>query len=200
MLAKRRQILQSSSNTLDVIHLGPHDLQRPEAETFIRDVFSRHYAARVSRFAPNLLVLREGGRRIAAAGWRSAASGSLFLERYLDQPIEHAIDGIAARGIQRDKIVEVGHLASTKPGGSVHVIITLAAHFNRMGFEWVVFTATRELIGIFRRMGLPLLALASADSTRLGDEAADWGNYYDTTPVVVAGRIRIGIERLDIRS
>ena len=29
---------------------------------------------------------------------------------------------------------------------------------DRLGFEWVVFTATSELIGIFRRLGLPPLA------------------------------------------
>jgi len=75
------------------------------------------------------------------------------------------------------------------------VILNLARHLDRLGFEWVVFTATRELIGIFTRLGLPLLAIAPADPARLGKDAKDWGSYYDAEPIVVAGRIRFGIER-----
>ena len=97
--------------------------------------------------------------------------------------------------VSRERIVEVGNLAADKAGGSLFVILNLARHFDRLGFEWVVFTATRELVGIFTRLGLPLLAIASADPARLGDEATDWGSYYDTAPIVVAGRIRLGIER-----
>ena len=66
---------------------------------------------------------------------------------------------------------------------------------DESGYEWVVFTATQELIGIFTKLGLPLLALAKADPARLGSAADDWGSYYDAAPVVVAGRIRIALER-----
>ena len=64
----------------------------------------------------------------------------------------------------------------------------------------MVFTATRELISIFNRLGLPLLALAPADPARLGEAASTWGRYYDTQPVVVAGRIRMALERSRRRS
>jgi hypothetical protein len=73
--------------------------------------------------------------------------------------------------------------------------LALAAQLDRLGYEWVVFTATRELISIFNRLGLPLLALAPADPARLGEAAGSWGRYYDTQPVVVAGRIRMALER-----
>ena len=59
----------------------------------------------------------------------------------------------------------------------------------------MVFTATRELIGIFRKLGLPLLALAPADPARLPEPVDDWGSYYESNPIVVAGRIRLGLER-----
>jgi hypothetical protein len=59
----------------------------------------------------------------------------------------------------------------------------------------VVFTATQELIRIFTKLGLPLLALAKADPARLGEEAGSWGTYYDTQPIVVAGRIQLALER-----
>ena len=60
----------------------------------------------------------------------------------------------------------------------------------------MVFTATQELIGILTKLGLPMLALAKADPARLGDDAAAWGTYYDTQPIVVAGRIQLGLDRM----
>lgn len=174
--------------------------RRQEAEHFIRDVFTRRYDARVTTFAPNLILLEQAERVIAAAGWRAASGETLFLERYLDHPIERAMAELADQPVRRERIVEVGNLAADKNGASVHVILNLATFLDRLGYEWVVFTATRELIGIFARLGLPLLALAPADPARLGGEAADWGRYYETQPIVVAGKIRLGLERAGRRT
>lgn len=177
-------------------HIDATSARRSEVEAFIGNVFARHYGARVSAFAPNLMLLEEQGRIVAATGWRSARSENLFLERYLDSPIEQAMAQLADQYVERERIVEVGNLAAEKSGGSLHVILALASHLDRLGYEWVVFTATQELVGIFSRLGLPLLALAKADPARLGKEAQAWGSYYATEPIIVAGRIRLAIERL----
>lgn len=179
-------------------HIDADSPRRREAENFIREVFQRHHAAHVRAFAPNLVLLEKEGIAIAAAGWRGADEGPLFLERYLDEPVDVLMERLCGQEppLSRSRLVEVGHLASGKPGGSVQVILTLARHLVRSGYEWVVFTATREVVGIFTRLGLPLLALAKADPARLGEEAKDWGRYYDAQPVVVAGRIRAALERI----
>jgi hypothetical protein len=169
--------------------------RRAEAERFIGEVFRRRYGASLSHFAPNLMLLERRGRLAAAAGWRCAGAEALFLERYLDTPVEEAVARLAGCPVRRTQIVEVGNLAAELPGSSIEVILALAAHLDRLGFEWVVFTATHELIGIFRKLGLPLLALAPADPARLGAEAAAWGCYYETRPVVVAGRIRLALDK-----
>lgn len=169
--------------------------RRAAAEDFIRNVFRRRYEAEVPGFAPNLMLLEQAPRIVAAAGWRGAESEALMLEQYLDEPIEHAISRLAGQPVPRGRIVEVGNLAAERPGGSVAVILALAAHLDQLGFEWVVFTATSELIGIFRRLDLPPLALAPADPQRLGAQAQAWGRYYDTRPVVVAGRLRLALEK-----
>lgn len=174
--------------------------RRQEAESFIRSVFARRYNADVSAFAPHLLLLEQNRRIIAATGWRPASVESLYLERYLDMPIEQAMAQLADQPVARERIVEVGNLAAEKHGSSLHVILSLSEHLDRLGYEWVVFTATAELIGIFSRLGLPLLALAPANPARLGNEAKAWGNYYDTQPIVVAGKIRIGLERAGRRA
>ena len=189
-----QKIIQTRQSALAVRHTVVGAPQRALAEGFIGDIFRRHYNAEVKSFAPNLMLLERDERIVAAAGWRCAGEDQLFLENYLDTPIETVVARLAGQPVRREAIVEVGNLAADRPGGSVDVIINLARHLDRLGYEWVVFTATHELIGIFGRLGLPPLALAPADPARLGAQAADWGTYYDSKPVVVAGRIRLALE------
>lgn len=179
-----------------VAHVDVESPRRQEAERFIRSVFHRHHDAFVRSFAPNLLLLEQEARVVAAVGWRGAAQEPLFLEHYLDEPVEILMERLTGQTFSRQQVVEVGHLASEKPGGSVQVIVSLARHLAREGYEWVVFTATRELVRIFTKLGLPLLALAKADPARLGAHAGDWGRYYEAQPVVVAGPIRLALERI----
>jgi len=184
------------SSVASVAQVDAASPRRAEAEAFIAGVFARRYGARVTSFAPNLLLIEQRGRVVAATGWRGAGAEPLFLERYLDEPVERAVSRLAARRVARTRIAEVGNLAAEGNGGSLRVIGALAGRLAALGHEWVVFTATQELIGIFTRLGLPLLALAKADPARLGAAAESWGSYYDTAPVVVAGRIRVALERL----
>lgn len=197
--AKQSPLLEMTAakpDTLRETHVGPGSPRRNEAEDFIRQVFRRHHGAFVRAFAPNLLLIEEHRRVIGAAGWRGAGSEPLFLERYLDEPVEQLMQRRTGLRLSRAHLVEVGHLAADKPGVSVQIILSLARHLSQSGYEWVVFTATSQLVGIFTRLGLPLLALAKADPARLGDDARDWGSYYDSRPVVVAGRIRIALDRI----
>ena len=199
MLSAIKSNLRSRSRGMTVRHTVVGSPHRARAETFVTDMFQRHYDAELTSFAPNLMLLEKDEGIAAVAGWRCAGTERLFLENYLDVPVETAVSRLAGKPVDRQRIVEVGNLASEARGGSVGVILTLAAHLDRLGFEWVVFTATSELIGIFRRLGLPPLALASADPERLGDGARLWGSYYATHPVVVAGRIRLALDRASLR-
>lgn len=197
MTQLQRHFFQTFMPEVNSIHAALGSDRRAEAERFIQDIFARRYQAQVNVFAPNLMLIEQCQRTIAATGWRSAADEPLFLERYLDQPIEQAMSKWSHPSVTRSQIVEVGHLASQKPGGSVLVFRELAKHLSQLGFEWVVFTATQELIGIFAKLGLPLLALAPADPSRLEQDASQWGTYYDTQPIVVAGRLKFGIQRME---
>lgn len=180
--------------TLNVVQTTLGSPRRGETEAFIRDVFARHYNADVPSFAPNLMLMEDAGRIVAATGWRCAGNEPLYLENYLDTPIEVAMARLAGQPVRREQIVEVGNLATARPGASLDVILTLARHLDQLGYKWVVFTATSTLVGIFSRLRLPLLALAHANPSRLGGEAAAWGSYYETEPIVVAGKIRIALE------
>ncbi|MBK6602511.1 MAG: thermostable hemolysin [Betaproteobacteria bacterium] len=196
MQPARRDLFETFADAITVTHTVAGSPRRAETEAFIRASFARHYGAEVSAFAPHLMLLEQQQRIVAATGWRAAKDDALFLERYLDQPVEQALARLAKQEVRRERIVEVGNLAAEKPGGTVQVVRALTAHLDRLGYEWVVFTATRELVGIFSRLGLPLLAIAAADPARLGDAVGAWGRYYETQPVVVAGRIRRASERI----
>lgn len=180
---------------MQIFPVPPDSPARGNVETFIAGVFADRYAACVPSYAPNLIALERRGRLVAAAGWRSGANEPLYLERYLDEPVEAAIGRLNGRPVDRARIAEASNLAVTQSGYGVRMILAIAEHLDRHGHEWVVFTATRELVGILGRLGLHPLCLARAEPTRMGAEASAWGSYYETTPIVVAGRIRLALER-----
>lgn len=192
----QRDVFERATAPVTATRIDLDSPRRAATEAYIRRLFARHHGAEVSSFAPNLMLLEQQQRVIAAAGWRAAGEAPLFLERYLDIPIEQAVAKPAGQPVRRERIVEVGHLAADKAGGSLRMIVEMGDVLHQLGYEWVVFTATRELLGIFHRLGLPPLALAQADPERLGAEAGNWGRYYDTRPIIVAGRIELGLDRV----
>jgi hypothetical protein len=169
----------------------PGQRGRAEIEGYIRDVYRRRYGADVEAFAPVLVALRDAGDAIvAAAGYRPADRGALFLERYLPAPVETLL----APAPPRAQIVEVGHLAATRAGEGRRLIVILGPHLAAQGFRWVVGTLTQELRSLFLRLGVAPLTLGIADPARLGAEAAQWGSYYDHRPVVLAGQIQQALQ------
>lgn len=173
----------------------PGDCRRAAVETFIAGIYRECYGARIRAFAPNLVVLQSADEIVAAAGYRDASS-RLFLEGYLDVPVEQCL--AAATGVipSRATIVEVGHLASIRNGAGRLLMPFLGAHLAAEGYDWVVSTATEELHHLFRRLGLTPLVLGDADPCKLGGQAADWGSYYDHHPKVLAGSIAQGMAQL----
>lgn len=172
-----------------VVH-PPGDPRRGEVESFIRGVYDRCYGADVREFAPMLASLRsEDGRIMAAAGYRSAAAGPLFLERYFDAPIESVLAAHADAAPARERIVEVGHLSAARAGEGRRLVRLLGPHLAALRFDWAVSTLTTELRHLFLRIGITPLALGRADPAVLGDDLARWGSYYDHSPVVLAGNL-----------
>lgn len=182
----------------DAVRAGPAlslhaagDAARPAVEAFIAAVFRARFGAEVRHFAPVLVGLRSAqGALLAAAGTRPAGDGPLFLERYLDAPVEQRL------GAPRQRIVEVGHLAAVQPGAGRRLIAHLAPLLAAQGHQWVVSTLTEELRHLFVRLGIVPQALGVADPALLGDEAGAWGRYYDHRPVVGAGALAPALQAL----
>lgn len=167
---------------------------RQQTEHFIHDCFHSAYGADITHFMPRLFELStRRGERVAAFGIRSAADEPLFLEHYLAQPIEQVLGAKLGTELKRDKIVEVGNLAAIYPGAARWLIVALTVKLYQSGFEWVVFTGTSTLRNGFRRLGLHPIELGPASLTQLPEaERTQWGSYYETSPVVMAGNIHYG--------
>jgi hypothetical protein len=181
------------------LHLAsPGSARRAVLEQFIRQRFELQHGARIRHFMPCLFGLEnQTGQLLGAVGVRGGNSGSLFLERYLNEPIETAI-GARLGHVEpgRGEVVEVGNLAADSPGAARLLIVALTDLLVALGFRWVTFTGTPTLLNSFQRLGLTPIALGEADPTRMGEELADWGNYYANRPLVMAGDIHGGHQRL----
>ena len=190
--APRAPARRAASARLEPVH-ETHP-SRAQFEDFIAARFGRAYGARVTHFLPHLLGVRDGlGRWQAAAGYAAADGGRLFLEQYLQSPVEQALAEKLGRPMARHGIVEVGNLAAVSAGMARLLIPQLARHLHRLGYRWVVFTATRALRNSFLRLGLRPLPIAPADPARLPDGGASWGAYYEQDPMVMAGKIALGL-------
>ncbi len=127
----------------------------------------------------------------AAVGFRIASQQPLFLETYLDKNIETTLAEITELEICRDKIIEVGNLAATKPGSSAALFGALACFLDHIHFEWVVICATPTVQNVFSKLQIPLIRLANANKEALPeDQGALWGSYYDCKPQVMAVHVR----------
>lgn len=136
-----------------------------------------------------------GGRVCAALGYRRADRETLFLEAYLDAPVEQVLAEQFQRPVTRADIVEIGNLASC----NANAMVTLWARTaNDLGHdaEIAVAVLTAPLRKMFNRLGVTLIELAPADPARVASDGSDWGRYYDLDPVVCAGFIADGQERL----
>lgn len=178
------------------VHLDG-DPRRVALEHFIHQCFATVHQADVQHYLPELLALHDShGRLIAAAGIRPASTGPLFLERYLQMPLEAAVSQTIGNPLERACMVEVGNLASLTAGSARIMIIAVTWLLATHVFQWVAFTGAATLINSFQRLGLAPTVLAAADPERLQGHADQWGTYYDQQPKVFCGNIGYGFAAL----
>lgn len=180
--------------------IGSNYQTETELKQFIAETFAHAYGAQIDHFCTQLMgVTNPEGELIAAAGYNLAEDQTLFLEQYLNSPVEQVVSDKLGLTVDRAAIAEVGNLATRHAGGARMLIRLVTEILHREGYRWVVFTATRSLINSFHRMGLEPVELAHATPGRVKNAAA-WGSYYDTQPVVVVGDIEMGFKWLNTQS
>lgn len=169
---------------------------RRELEQSIVQKFESAYGAHLTHFLPDLLKLGLYGELGAVAGIRTAHDDTLFLEQYLDQPVEQAVAGAFMTPVDRDGIVEIGNLAANIPGLAYSLFAVLATILGRAGFRWVVCTATPQVASMLSRMNFSTQTICRADPSLLETGASDWGEYYASRPRVIAGDVQLAAAQI----
>ncbi len=169
--------------------------QRVELESFIRETFARKHGAAVSAFMPRLLALRGSSNMLSGAiGCRGADEERLYLEQYLDQPIEVALGARLGAPVSRSVITEIGNLATVSCRAARRLVTLLPGYLMERRQEWAVFTATGMIREILESVGAPMLELAAADGNRVAGGRDQWGAYYRTDPRVMAIHVPSGLD------
>ena len=181
------------SYRLDV-HLQPDE----RILEFVQQRFALHHDARIEQLLPWQCTLSdEQGTLLASAGFKPASDGPLFLEHYLETPVEQQLASALQQPVLRDDILEVGNLAALDGHGRL-LILALVQYLVEQRYRYVAFTATDQVRALFRSLGLQPHFLQSARRD-LVPQPERWGRHYDHDPKVVAGDIRQGYQLLQQR-
>lgn len=182
--------------TFDVHYSQPNADDRAEVESFISDIFYQAYGAKIKHFKPCLMSLRDRDNKlVAACGFHSAAYEPLFLEVYLDKPVEKVISKRTGFPVKRSDIVEVGNFSVIEPGMARYLITAITTQLHATYKQWAVFTAIPMLHNAFIKINLKPVILGNADRNRLpAEEKMEWGSYYAQKPQIMA------LQRIEQRS
>jgi hypothetical protein len=161
--------------------------ERKSLENYIADKFKRSHQASITEFMPQHFTIQCENSIAAVAGIRKAKDHNLFVEHYLDRPIEQELSQTHMRPIDRNGIIEIGNLVSTKAGASQLIFILLTAVLYEANYRWAIFTATEQVEQLLKTCPFRLYSLGKADASRLGKNAAQWGNYYENNPRLLTG-------------
>lgn len=182
------------------LHSG-QSVERITAESYIQEKFHHAYGAQPHEFLSTLLTMQCAGKLSGVAGLSIATRNPLFLEQYLNIPIEQELEKLLQRNIQRSSIVEIGNLVSTTQGASLALFVVLASVLYQAGYKFMAFTATEQLRHKFNRLGFKMHFIAGAKEGALKNPTSDnWGSYYQATPQVVVGSLKQAVDLIATRN
>ena len=189
---------QALSPTYELMIATPGDHQFEEACDFSREQYGKHFSCELNQFYPAMFCLYRDAVMVACCGFRSAGDEPLFLEQYLDQPIETSIQtgSVIERRLQRQEIVEIGGLAVLSRNEALAFMVRLAPQFLALGFSHATCTVTAPVRKCLSKLGIASVYLAAAKPERVSQTDNAWGRYYSLSPVVLAGEIQPAIDHM----
>lgn len=212
---QNNRLSRFTSSQANVIHVEDAFVSEGiKTATFIQAIYKQQFSADIQVTYPFLMsALGVGDKRIddpemrnkkgddkkilAALGFRPAKEQTLFLEQYLNLPIEEKVSQAVKQTIARDEIVEVGNLASAGGGASLYLFVALASFLYQSGYRYVVVTSTHFLFHYFKKLGLRPKKIGEASAHVLTDDQHNkWGTYYEKTPQVIMGSLEESLKIL----
>ncbi len=161
-----------------------------QACQFTRESYEKRLGCHLEAFYPRIFVLSSEEGILGVCGIRTAGDEPLFLEQYLDMPIEQCIDDG-----NRACIVELGGFSARSRIHALEVMGRLAQTLSEEGFTQVACTANLPVRQCLRKLGISFIELSSADPERI-DASDKWGEYYRTSPLVLVGDISGGLDAI----
>ncbi|TCB79595.1 thermostable hemolysin [Acinetobacter sp. ANC 4173] len=184
---KTYQIVSHKKNTLLRIHAAQVDQsERKQVETYISTKYQEKHKATLSHFSSTLFVGEFKHETQVAIGIEPLKTHQAFLEQYLVQPIEQTLKKIVQRDVAREKIIEIGNLASQNMEYAKMMVAFLVFYLTLAEVEWAVCTGTIAVRYVLQQMGLHFHVLEKANPEVLGEAQKQWGNYYQQKPLVLA--------------
>lgn len=194
---KIARIRLMASREFDLELVNEKDSAREEAEAFAKKCYRDSYGAEIKTFCHELLVLRaSSGEIVSCVGINMAGESDLFLEQYLDTPVEQQIAAKLKRPVDRSKIAEIGTLATGHNGLCRLTMVGLAGLLKSRGIEHVAFTGIKSVRNALEHLGIPLHFLTTAKADRLKGGVGEWGSYYDAAPEVVFSCVAVGCRQI----
>lgn len=147
---------------------------------------------------PHFCLVDSGGEQgpSAALGFRLAADERLFLEDYLDGPIETLATAVLGVSVERARIVEIGAHASDRSRATLALWARTARHLDGLA-DVAAAVLTEPLRLMFTRLGIRIHEICDADPARLANGGDGWGRYYEQRPRVCVGLIAPALPILD---
>ncbi|GGJ51388.1 thermostable hemolysin [Streptomyces brasiliensis] len=160
------------------------------AADLVQDVFATQYQASIRPNPDAFLAYFESAEdgtesALACAGLSFPEQDNILLERYLDAPVEKVIADELDAPVAREQILQIGNIASVRASAGGEIIKALPLVMACLGRPYAVMTMTGRLAMLMQRLGVVFHPLVDASRDALSpQEAAQWGSYYDTRPVV----------------
>ncbi|MDH6579063.1 thermostable hemolysin [Kitasatospora sp. MAP5-34] len=162
------------------------------AADLVRKTYARTYEAQVMPDPDRFIVGHFEDAVIACAGIAYANGGPFFSERYLDAPIDVELERRFGVPVARDRVIEVGALASCCKGSGQEMIKITPVIAWTLGMEYILCTATSGLRESLETAGIDFTPLGDAEPDGLEpDERRAWGSYYERKPQVGVISLRV---------
>ncbi|MFF2954892.1 thermostable hemolysin [Kitasatospora sp. NPDC057965] len=163
-----------------------------ESAKLVQKVYSDSFGANVEVnpefFLSYLEKDSESGAEevLACTGITVAGADPLFLETYLDVPVESLISSHRQVPVNRGEIIQLGSVASVRATAGAELFKALAVVLWSRGCRYAVMTSTQRSLALQRRLGIIFNPVGEADPGRLDpEELKNWGTFYDQKPLVV---------------
>ena len=173
----------------DVGLFGAKCAERGDLERFIAEKYLHIHNARLNEYLPLLFGFRYNADLVGAVGMRPGLYRPMFLEQYLDLPIEQQVAALSNQPVDRCSLVEIGNLAISRKGYGPFLMAMIAAVLAEAEYEWMVFTVTEQVERLIGRLGFKPHYLKGAEPERLVGDRSLWGSYYENNPRVMVGNL-----------